>query len=129
MDEVDPYRLLGVARGASAADVHDAYRRLARRLHPDAGAVDDVEMARLNEAWRTLRDPSLRAAYDRAHPTADEPPTEVDSPLLHYAETVSGASSRRRIRIAVVMLVLVVSVVFIAIFLVGFGRLGVSQTP
>ncbi len=59
------YQRLGVAPDASEAEIRDAYRRLARRAHPDAPGGSAREMAMLNEAWRVLRDPERRRAYDR----------------------------------------------------------------
>jgi curved DNA-binding protein CbpA len=63
---LDPYATLGVPRGASARQVQQAYRRLARRyhpdLHPDAEATE--RMQRVNEAWEILSSPTRRASYD-----------------------------------------------------------------
>jgi hypothetical protein len=56
--------VLGVAEDASVDTIREAYRRLARIHHPDAASGSDAEMARLNEAWRVLVDPSRRALYD-----------------------------------------------------------------
>jgi molecular chaperone DnaJ len=58
------YDTLQVRRDASAAEVRDAYRRLARRHHPDRGGRDDAAMASINEAYRVLSDPARRALYD-----------------------------------------------------------------
>jgi curved DNA-binding protein CbpA len=60
----DPYRILRVSQAADADTIRSAYRTLARRTHPDVGGSTRA-MARLNEAWRTLRDPSTRAKYDK----------------------------------------------------------------
>lgn len=60
------YDELGVAPTATAAELRAAYRRLARLHHPDTTAGDPERMARLNDAWRVLADPSRRAAYDTA---------------------------------------------------------------
>jgi len=57
------YDLLGVAPDASTAEIRDAYRRLARVHHPDAGGVS-TGMADLNRAWHDLRDPDRRRQYD-----------------------------------------------------------------
>src|SRR5688500_6811551 len=57
MDETVAYDVLGVAGDASADEIHAAYRRLARRLHPDMGGADLAEMARVNAAWKVLGDP------------------------------------------------------------------------
>jgi molecular chaperone DnaJ len=59
------YDTLGVAPAASAGEIRDAYRRLARRHHPDSAEQRDATaMARINDAYRVLGDPGRRAAYD-----------------------------------------------------------------
>jgi DnaJ domain len=58
------YDTLQVVPTASDDVLHDSYRRLARRYHPDAPGGDEQRMARLNEAWRVLNDPARRARYD-----------------------------------------------------------------
>ena len=62
--------MLGVAPGASVAEVRAAYRARAQELHPDrrghSDPVADADMAEVNQAWTTLRDPGRRAAYDRS---------------------------------------------------------------
>ena len=52
---IDPYEVLGFARDANVDEIHAAYRRLARRVHPDVATKDASEMAQINEAWRILR--------------------------------------------------------------------------
>lgn len=67
------YEVLGVGTDASTAAIRAAYVEKARELHPDGlgGRPDaDVDAARrgmqdVNEAWRVLRDPTSRAAYDQ----------------------------------------------------------------
>lgn len=67
MAEIDPYTVLGVSRTAMRTDIARAYRALARRHHPDAGAPQSAEMARINEAWHILSDVNRRARWDRLH--------------------------------------------------------------
>ena len=67
----DYYALLGVARGASAADLGRAYRRAARATHPDVHPDDAAAAERFHAvtiAYETLSDPQRRASYDRTHP-------------------------------------------------------------
>ncbi len=65
----DLYQLLGVARGAPAGEIAQAYRRKARAAHPDSRPGDADAPARfrvLAGAYQVLSDPARRAAYDRA---------------------------------------------------------------
>ena len=63
----DYYAVLGVARDASEDEVKRAFRKLARKHHPDVSQAPDAagKMQELNEAYEVLRDPQRRAAYDR----------------------------------------------------------------
>lgn len=63
----DYYAVLGVARDASAEEIKRAWRKLARKYHPDVSKEPDAEkrMKEINEAFEVLGDPEKRAAYDR----------------------------------------------------------------
>lgn len=63
----DYYQILGVARDASEADIKKAYRRLARKYHPDVSqeARAEERFKQVAEAYEVLHDPEKRAAYDR----------------------------------------------------------------
>src|SRR5688500_18378747 len=66
---MDFYVVLGLPREATIADVKRAYRRLARRYHPDINPGDDTAAAifrRVAEAYEILSDPGRRRKYDAA---------------------------------------------------------------
>src|SRR5687768_12280989 len=67
---MDLYIVLGVAHGASDSEIKRAYRRLARRYHPDINPGDQTAEQRFRqilEAYETLIDPSRRSRYDAGH--------------------------------------------------------------
>ncbi|MBL8398670.1 MAG: DnaJ domain-containing protein [Candidatus Accumulibacter sp.] len=67
MEFKDYYQILGVPRDASAEDIKKAFRRQARKYHPDVSKEANAEarMKEINEANAVLADPEKRAAYDR----------------------------------------------------------------
>ena len=67
MEYRDYYKVLGVARAATAEDIKKSYRRLARKYHPDVSKEKDAEQKfkEVQEAYEVLKDPEKRAAYDQ----------------------------------------------------------------
>jgi curved DNA-binding protein len=78
----DYYDILGIEPGAGEAEIKTAYRRLARKYHPDvskeAGAEEKFKA--VNEAYEALRDPQKRAAYDQLRARGYRPGDEVRPP-------------------------------------------------
>ena len=73
----DPYEVLGVDRKASAGDIKSAYRKLAKKLHPDANKNDPkaaTRFAELNAAHELLGDADKRKAFDRGEIDAEGKP-------------------------------------------------------
>jgi DnaJ-class molecular chaperone len=73
----DPYEVLGVQKGASPANIKSAFRRLAKKLHPDANKNDPKAAARfaeLNSAYEILGDEDKRKAFDRGEIDAEGKP-------------------------------------------------------
>lgn len=63
----DYYKILGIKRSASSADIKSAYRKLARQRHPDTNPNSESaarEFALLSKAYHTLSDPQERSYYD-----------------------------------------------------------------
>jgi molecular chaperone DnaJ len=68
MSQRDYYEVLGVARGASEAELKSAFRKLAMQHHPDRNPGDtqaELKFKEINEAYQVLSDPDRRAQYDR----------------------------------------------------------------
>jgi DnaJ-class molecular chaperone len=73
----DPYEVLGVARSAGAAEIKSAFRKLAKKLHPDANKHDPKAASRfaeLNAAHEILGDADKRKAFDRGEIDAEGKP-------------------------------------------------------
>ncbi len=82
MEFKDYYGVLGVEPSAGDAEIKTAYRRLARKFHPDvskeAGAEDKFKA--INEAYEALRDPEKRKAYDQVRAGGYRPGDQVRPP-------------------------------------------------
>jgi hypothetical protein len=98
------YEVLGIARDATESQVKEAYFRMAKRFHPDVHhdeALHDLRhkleavFIRLGEAYEVLRNPRIRASYERqlgpppgreAAPVEVKPPVEDEAALARQAE-------------------------------------------
>jgi curved DNA-binding protein len=96
----DYYQELSVARDAPAGEVKKAYRKLARKYHPDVSKEPDAEkrMKELNEAYAVLSDPEKRAAYDQLgrgyQPGQDfRPPPDWDTGFEFSERGAPGAEA------------------------------------
>lgn len=110
------YQILGVKRDASEKEIKSAFRRLAKKYHPDANPNDpsaESKFKEINEAYEVLSDADKRATYDRfgtatpgAWQTANGQPdmrtyTHVDvgdSPFSDILESLFGGFGRSRSR-------------------------------
>ncbi len=96
MASTDPYELLGVARNASQKDIQAAYRRLAKKLHPDLNPGDKEALSKFQElsvAYDILGDETKRARYDSGEidaSGAERPPRQY---YRDFAQ--AGAGSER----------------------------------
>jgi len=75
-ESIDPYKVLQVDREAEDEVIQAAYRRLARKYHPDLAETTEAaaRMAGINAAWELIGDPEARRAYDRSHTTSTRAP-------------------------------------------------------
>ncbi len=86
----DPYRILGVARGARTEEIKSAYRRLARETHPDHKPGDKIAESRfkdLSNAYALLLDPDKRHKFDAG---------EIDAHGNHRAPHTSQSTTKSR---------------------------------
>ncbi|MGR9087264.1 MAG: DnaJ C-terminal domain-containing protein [Gammaproteobacteria bacterium] len=67
MEYKDYYKIMGLTKDASQEEIKRAYRKLARKYHPDVSKLPNAEakFKELGEAYEVLKDPKKRAAYDR----------------------------------------------------------------
>src|SRR6185437_14430334 len=102
-DEVDYYAVLGLPPSADDATIRLAYRRLARRYHPDIAGDENLHlMQTLNQAYQTLSDPERRRLYDAnrpPQPVANAEPSHVTQhpqqhPQQQWPHSPTQAASR-----------------------------------
>ena len=98
MSEPDPYKTLQVDPEAEDEVIVAAYRRLARKYHPDvaAGADAAARMAAINAAWERIGEPARRAAYDRERTVSAAMARRDAGPPQPPAATADAAPPRPR---------------------------------
>ena len=102
MEFKDYYEILGVAPSADTTEMKKAYRRLARKYHPDLNPDEDAEarFKEVAEAWEVLKDDSRRAEYDELRRYGGrqeqqfEPPPGWQSSASHSAARVEKRIAR-----------------------------------
>lgn len=94
----DYYKVLGVARDAKPEEIKKAYRRLARKYHPDVnpGAEAEDQFKRVSEAFDVLSDPKKRDIYDRygTYSEATERMAGQGGPGIDFSSFGGGSSFR-----------------------------------
>jgi chaperone protein DnaJ len=97
MAREDYYKILGVPRDAKPEEIKKAYRRLARKHHPDVnpGAESDAEFKKISEAYDVLSDKKKRDVYDRygSYSEAAERMAEQGGPAFDFS-SFGGSSFR-----------------------------------
>ena len=91
MAKRDYYEVLGVERGASQAEIKSAYRKLAKKYHPDLNPGDkqaEAAFKEVNEAYEVLSDDQRRARYDQF---GHEDPTAAGGNYGSYTTYTGGA--------------------------------------
>ena len=100
MQYKDYYTIMGVKRDATQDEVKRAYRKLARKFHPDVSKETDAEerFKEVGEAYEVLKDPEKRAAYDQLGANWQSgqdfhPPPDWDQGFEHHGAGMSGADA------------------------------------
>ena len=106
---LDPYATLGIPRDASEPQLKHAYRRLAKRYHPDLHPTAETteRMQRINQAWEIVSNPTRRARYDAdvaargsagdAYRSASRPTAPTSSASTMWSGTWTSRPPRGRV--------------------------------
>ncbi len=102
MEFKDYYDIMGINRDASQDEIKRAYRKLARKYHPDVSKEADAELRfkELGEAYEVLKDPEKRAAYDQLGKNWKagqefHPPPEWDQGFEFHGGGFTGADAEQ----------------------------------
>ena len=97
----DPYAVLGVKKDAPQSEIQTAYRRLAKKLHPDLNPGNkkaEDEFKEVSAAYAVLGDPDKRARFDRGEIDASGAEQQARRYYRDFAEGASALLQRRRVR-------------------------------
>ncbi|NNJ90876.1 MAG: DnaJ domain-containing protein [Gammaproteobacteria bacterium] len=102
MEFKDYYQIMGINRDASQGEIKRAYRKLARKYHPDVSKEADAELRfkELGEAYEVLKDPEKRAAYNQLGKNWKagqefDPPPEWDQGFEFHGGGFTGADAEQ----------------------------------
>src|SRR5262245_2949200 len=93
---MDFYIVLGLERGATVGDIKRAYKRIARKFHPDINPGDRMAAAQFRqiaEAYETLSDPDRRRSYDSSGVASADDPATYGFEGFDFSISVSGDSA------------------------------------
>jgi len=125
----DPYRILQVAPNADLEAIHAAYRRLARRYHPDLNPQPEAaeRMRAINAAYGLLSDPARRAIYDaqrflRRSPVATYAAHPRRRPVITVATAPTPLQRRVDRIVAVVGVILLIAIGFYTVSVIPYAE-------
>jgi hypothetical protein len=125
----DPYRILQVAPNADLEAIHAAYRRLARRYHPDLNSRPEAaeQMRAINAAYGLLSDPARRAASDARRffpraPVVTVPPRPSARPVVVVGNPPTALQRRVDRVVAVLGVVLLIGIGYYAVNVIPYAE-------
>lgn len=110
MAERSPYEVLGVAPEASLEDIRVAYRRLAKRHHPDRNGGDkeaELRFKEISAAHELLSHPPARARFDHGGDSAPSDPSDPEYGRFYRSTSDADAKMRRPMAMATLALLII----------------------